>query len=221
MSAQTLPVADNPTSSRKLMRLAGAFYLVIILAGVGGELALRAPLLSAAAPAPAIAANLAQFRASLGADIIMILADIGLALAFFTLLRPVSETAARAALVFRLMQAAMITVGVIFLAAVPALITAGEPALALQLAGQHAIAYDTGLIFFGVNSMIMAWLLCHGTQAPTLLNAGIGLSGIVYVAGGLTRLLAPELVHVLQPAYLLPLVAESWLCLWLLFTRKA
>lgn len=220
MPAQTLVAATSPDSSRPLMRLAGAAYLVIILAGVGGEMALRAPLLSAPAPAESIAANLVQFRASLGADLIMILADIGLALAFFTLLRPVSETAARAALVFRLMQAALITVGVQFLAAVPGLIAAGDPSLALHFAGQHAVAYDTGLIFFGINSGIMAWLLCRSGQTPTLLNAGIGLSGLVYIAGGITRLLAPEMISLLQPAYLLPLAAESWLCLWLLFARR-
>ena len=50
------------------------------------------------------------FRLSLVADVVMMLADIGLALVFFALLAPVQAGLARAAMIFRLMQAGLIDV---------------------------------------------------------------------------------------------------------------
>ena len=67
------------------VRTAGALYLVIILCGLTAEIALRGPLLAGSPPeiAGAIGANLPQFRLSLLADVIMLLADIALALLFW------------------------------------------------------------------------------------------------------------------------------------------
>ncbi len=200
------------------VRSAGALYLVIILCGLTAELVLRAPLMGEtdAQSARSIAAAIPAFRASLGADLLMIAADIALALLFFELLRPVSEALARAAMVLRLVQAVLIAAGLAGLATVPGLVAAGEVALAGQMLALHATGYDLGLIFFGGNALIMARLLVRSGGMPRAIPAGIALSGLVYISGGLARVLAPDLLPLIQPAYLVPMLAETALCLWLL-----
>ncbi|WP_425098901.1 DUF4386 domain-containing protein [Tropicibacter sp. S64] len=199
-----------------LPRTAGALYVLIILCGLSAELLLRGPILGSA---ETLAAHLPTFRLSLLADLAMILADVALALIFFTLLRPVSEPLARAAMVLRLMQAALIAMGLVLLAGVP-LALETQPDTAMLLTRMHGIGYDIGLIFFGLNSLIMAWLLCKAAGVPQVILAGIGLSGLVYIAGGLTRLAAPALTEPMQIAYVIPMLSESALALWLLIAGR-
>lgn len=211
--------ASMAPQSAVLERSAGALYVVIITAGLTSELALRGPLVASADPAAAIAAHLPAFRASLLGDLTMILADIALALIFFALLRRISEGLARAAMVLRLMQAALIGMGLVLLAGVP-IVLPQDPALALHLTQMHVAGYDIGLIFFGVNSLIMAVLLSRAGGVPKIIAAGIGGSGLVYIAGGLARIAAPNLLAPLQYAYALPMLAETALALWLLITGR-
>ncbi|MFW2542084.1 DUF4386 domain-containing protein [Primorskyibacter sp. 2E107] len=199
-----------------LPRTAGALYVLIILCGLSAELLLRGPILDSA---DTLAAHLPAFRLSLLADLTMILADIALALIFFTLLKPISEPLARAAMVLRLMQAALIAMGLVLLTGA-ALALPTLPQSAMLLTQIHAAGYDIGLIFFGINSLIMARLLCDAGGVPRLICAGIGVSGLVYIAGGLARLAAPGLGEALQPAYAIPMLSESALALWLLITGR-
>lgn len=191
---------------------AGLLYLGIILLGISAEAALRGPLIdwsSDTATAQAIAANLGQFRLSILFDLTMAAFDIALAVMFFTMLRPVGDTLALAAMVFRLMQAAIIGGNVLALWAAS---TATTP---LPDLARHAAGYDLGLFFFAINSALMAVLLLRA-GAPRLIGLGIGAAGLVYMAGSLTRFLAPALNATMQPAYLVPVVAETALMVWLL-----
>ncbi|MGP6086533.1 DUF4386 domain-containing protein [Antarctobacter jejuensis] len=203
-----------------LTRSAGALYLVIILCGLTAELALRGPLLQGSPEqvAAALSLGLPRLRLSLLADVVMLLADILLALVFFTLLRDRSEALARAAMVFRLGQAVLIGASLIALASAPALL-ADAPRMAVHMTQMHSLGYDIGLILFGVNSLIMARLLWLGT-VPRLLTFGIAAAGLVYLTGGLLRLAAPMAFDLFQPAYLVCILAESALCLWLLITAR-
>lgn len=208
------------TQNAPLTRTAGALYLVIILCGLTAELVLRGPLLSGTPDriAAALADNLPVLRASLLADLTMLLADIALALVFYALLRARSEGLARAALVFRLGQAVLIGASLMALASVPALL-ADAPRIAVHMTDLHAIGYDIGLILFGVNSLLMARLLSLGA-VPRSLALGIAAAGLVYLVGGVLRLTAPGLFEAFQPAYLVCILAESALCLWLLIAAR-
>ncbi|SNS21320.1 DUF4386 domain-containing protein [Antarctobacter heliothermus] len=212
--------AHNPTQNPALTRSAGALYLVIILCGLTAELALRGPLLQGAPDqiAAAMAAQLPQLRLSLLADVIMLLADITLALVFFSLLRDRAPALARAALVFRLGQAVLIGASLMALASAPALLD-DLPRMAVHMTDMHALGYDIGLILFGVNSLIMARLLGLG-DTPRIIAGGIAAAGIVYLTGSLLRLTAPGLSAAFEPAYLVCILAESALCLWLLITGR-
>lgn len=215
----TLTATHAPDAT---VRVAGLLYLVIILCGLGAELALRGPLLAGGPEqiAAAVEAAPGRFRLALLADLVMLAADIALALVFFALLRGVSASMALAAMVLRLMQAVLIGAALVLLSALPFALEAGEAQTAALLAHLHANGYDVGLVLFGGNSLIMAWLLTRSGGVPRLIATGIGLSGLVYIAGGVARLAAPEALEVIQYAYALPILAESALCLWLLITGR-
>ena len=198
-------------------RLAGLCYLVIILCGVGSEVALRGPLIdlsSAEGTARAIAAETMRFRLSILADVVMALADAALAVLLFLMFRSVSAGLALTAFVFRLLQSGLIAAGLMNLQAA---LLVSDVDLALSFIALHAYGYDLGLFFFAVNCLLTAQLIIRSAWVPRILGLGIGLSGLVYLTGSLLRFAAPELQALVAPAYLLPLIAETAFCLWLLF----
>lgn len=206
----TLPITPGQ------IRLAGLCYLIIILCGVGSEVALRGPLIdfgSAEATARAIEAEPLRFRLSILADVVMALADAALAVLLFMMFRPVSNGLALAALVFRLLQSGLIAAGLLNLQAA---LLVDDADLALSFVTLHAYGYDLGLIFFAVNCLLTAKLILLSGFVPRVLGVGIGLSGLVYLTGSVLRFAAPELHGFVAPAYLVPLVAETAFCLWLL-----
>ena len=209
------PVRDTP-----VVRLAGALYLVIILCGISGEL-VRSQLLPSGTPtADAIAAHLTSFRLTIIADTLMAMADVALAIVLFKLLRPAGHLLASLATAFRLTQAAVIGASLILLSGVPGLAQAGDDTTIRMLITMHASGYDIGLLFFGVNALMMSALLRRSGGVPKVIAWGIGGAGLVYLTGSYLRLLAPDMITAFQPAYLLPLVAETALCLWLLIRAR-
>lgn len=201
-------------------RFAGLCYLIIVLCGVGSEVALRGPLIdlgSAEETVQAITAETLRFRLSIMADVVMALADAALAVLLFLMFRPVSAGLALGALVFRLLQSGIIAVGLLNLQAALIVDNAG---LSLSFITLHAYGYDLGLIFFAVNCFLTASLIINSGFIPRVLGIGIGLSGLVYLTGSILRFLAPDLHGLVVPAYVLPLIAETAFCLWLLILPR-
>ncbi len=204
-------------------RLAGLAYLVIILCGVWAEGVARPGLIiagDAVETSAAVLGSLVMFRASLVADTVMALADVTLAVLLFRLLWNAGPGLALAALAFRLVQATLIGASLIALALVPDLAEAGQADLALMMTALHGTGYDIGLIFFGVNCLLMAVLLRRSGGVPGAIAYGIGAAGLVYLAGSYLRLIAPDLYPAFEPAYAVPLLAESAFCLWLLIRGR-
>jgi len=153
-------------------RIAGLLYLVIIVCGISAEVILRGPLIDlmdASGTAEAILASLGRFRLSVAFDLIMAVADAGLAVLLFVLFRPVAPTLALAAMVFRLVQSVVIGANLMNLQAALLLLTGGQETAALAL-GQadamsllflnlHGHGYDLGLVFFGINSLMTGTLI--------------------------------------------------------------
>ena len=201
-------------------RAAGGLYVLIIMMGVTSEFALRGPFLASASPTAAIAGDPTAFRLSLLGDVIMMLADIALALLLYDLLRARAPAVARAAMIFRLIQAALIGMGLIALTLVPDLASQGATEAVTTILSAHANGYDVALIFFAVNTALTTWLLARGGVVPRLLTTGLMAAALVYVTGGVLRLIAPDLIPGFQPAYLIPLLAETSLALWLLIAGR-
>lgn len=196
-----------------LPQIAGLAYLGIIVLGLGAEVGLRMPVTTADDPAAMLATRLPQWRVALAADVIMATLDIGLALILYRLFRRFGHDLALTALVLRLVQMAIIA------AHLPLLISAIQAPDPTELIERHALGYDLGLWFFGLNALIMAMLL---QRAGIRWLAGlIAMAGIVYLTGSLTRFVAPDVNALVQPAYLVPVIAELSFALWLLLSSAA
>lgn len=209
-------------------RLAGVLYLVIIIAGLGAELGLRGPLIDlqdAGATAAAILDAPGQFRLAIAADLVMALCDAGLAILLYLMFRIASPGLALSAMVFRLIQTVLIAANLIMLQAAWLLIFGADKladanALALILLDLHGHGYDLGLVFFGVNSLIMGLLLCRSGLFAKIFGAGLAIAGLVYLVGSGLRFFAPEWSAAFAPAYLLTILAETAFCFRLLFQRN-
>lgn len=199
-------------------RTAGALYLIIILCGVWAEGVVRGGLITSdpAATAANIAAGETLFRLGFTADTVMAMADVALAVLLFLIFHPVSLPVALLAAAFRLTQTAILGGNLIRQQEALLALEAGDPATMARLLEAGSLGYDVGLLFFGINCLLTAWLICHSGFLPRWLAPLIGLSGLVYLAGAYIRFLAPGWAENFTPAYLIPLIGETAFCLRLL-----
>jgi hypothetical protein len=205
-----------PAATPTMFGFAGLLYLVIILFGISSEVLLRGPILAAGTPqavADAIAARPVLLSLSIAADAGMVLADTGLAVLLFLILRPINAGLALAAMVLRLMQGAVIASGLLLLFAAQRPEFTGQ---ALALMELHGIGYDVGLVFFGVNALLTGLLLWRLAGAARWIGLCIVASGFVYLMGSALRLAGPAASEAFAPAYGVPVLAESAFCIWLL-----
>ncbi|MBE0643937.1 MAG: DUF4386 domain-containing protein [Bacteroidetes bacterium] len=210
-------------------RIAGILYLIIIVFGIFAEVFIRSRLIvpnDAAVTAGNLLASEGLYRIGFLADSIMFLSDIALAVLFYILLRPVNRTLALVAMFFRLTQAAVLAFNLLNYHA-PLLILNGTEyqsafgaeqvqALSSLFLELHSYGYDLGLLAFAVHCLILGYLIARSGYFPRILGMLIGAAGLTYLIGGYTRFLFPEYVSLISPIYIIALVAELSLCLWLL-----
>ena len=99
-----------PDQARRLGRLAGLLYLIVLVAGAPPELLVRVPIASedgVAATADAIRDRADLFRLAAFSDVVNIVAFLGVALVLYGLLRRVHAGAARAMLTFNTVSVAI------------------------------------------------------------------------------------------------------------------
>lgn len=208
-------------------RLGGLLYLIIIVCGIWSEGFVRSALVMPGDPtatASRIQGAMGLFRLSFVADTIMALADVGLAVVLYVLLRPVSRPLALMAMAFRLVQAAVLGANLLNQSAVILLLSdtglafdpSARDSLALLFAQGHSFGYDIGLLFFGVNCLVTGYLVYVSGFLPRVIGALVVATGPVYLIGSYLRFVAPPAAEVFQMMYLLPVIAESAFCLWLL-----
>jgi hypothetical protein len=215
-------------TARGAARTAGIAYLLIIASGVFAEFFVRGRLVvagDAGATAANIMASESLFRLGLASDLVMIASDVLVAVAFYVLLRPVSQPLALLAAALRLVQASVLGANMLnhatalqyvsgadYLAAVA---PAELHALALRALEAHAVGYQIGLVFFGAACLVLGHLLFVSRYVPRVLAVLLVCAGGVYLVGSLVTLLAPRYESGLMPLYVVPFVAELVLALWL------
>lgn len=223
-------IADQKEMSPRLLaRFAGVLYLLIIVFGLSGELFIRANIIvsgDAAATAANISASESLFRVGFLTDSIMILCDVALAVLFYILLRPVSKVISLAAMCFRLVQSAVLALNLLHYHAAILLLTDSGNTAAFGVAPLEALAsffldlythgYDLGLLLFGANCLLLGWLVYRSKYFPKFLGILVMAAGLVYLTGSYIRFLAPNFVDAFAPIYLVPVISELSLCLWLL-----
>jgi hypothetical protein len=217
-------------SPQTYARIGGVLYLIIIAAGMFGELFVRGPLIvsgNAAATASHIPESIALWRAGIAGDIVMHMCDIGVMLVFYVLLSPVNRNIALFALLSNVVQTSVLVANKLnlliptFLLGDAEYLKAFTPqqlqALAYVSLKTHNHGFGLGLIFFGMTCIALGYLIIRSGYLPKMLGMGMQLAGVCYLINSFVLVLLPELAPRLIPAILLPpFVAELSLALWLL-----
>jgi len=235
MSTTTLDLSTTdrthtPDRTRRLARLAGLLYLVVLVTGAPPELLVRVPLAaegSAGAVADAIRDNAALFRLAAFSDLLNMAAFLGVALVLYGLLRSVHAGAARAMLVFNAVSVAVMAINTVnhlaaWLFATSTELTASMGAatadgLAATFLELHGIGFSIAEIFFGLWLFPLGWMLWRTRAVPRPI-AGLLMVGTVgYLANVTATFLSPDLSTALTPVFTTPpALAETALLVWLL-----
>lgn len=215
---------------QRYARLGGVLYLIIIAAGLFGELVVRGSLVvpgNAAATATNILQSRYLWRAGIAGDLLMHICDVGLMLVFYVLLRPVSQNLARLAILFNLVQTCTLVVNKLNLV-VPLFLLGDAPSLKAFTPEQlqalsyvsirtHDYGFGFGLIYFGVECVIVGYLIVRSLYFPKALGVMMQIAGVCYVVNSFALILYPPVGARLFPFILLPpFVAELSMALWLL-----
>ncbi|HOY04729.1 MAG TPA: DUF4386 domain-containing protein [Saprospiraceae bacterium] len=213
----------------KTARIGGILYLLIIIAGVLGGM-VRSQLVlpdDLTATAKNLLASESLWRASIAGDLIMHICDIPLILILYILLRPVNRNLALLAVLFNVVQTIVLVVNKLNL--VTALFPLGGALYlnAFQPQQLHVMAYlaikahgyglGVGLIFFGIECLIVGYLIVRSGYLPKILGVLMQIAGLCYLTNSFVLLLAPAVSDMIFPAILIPaFIAELSLALWLL-----
>lgn len=220
----------STVSPQAYARAGGVLYLVIVAAGLFGELFARGRVVvpgDAATTAARIADNLPLFRAGIAGDVVMHMCDVGLMVVFYVLLSPVSRSIALFAVLSNLVQTSVLVTNKLNLLLPTFLLADAETLKAVPTEQLEALAYlslelhgygfGLGLIFFGMTCIALGILIFRSAYLPKALGVGMQIAGGCYLVNSFVLILAPELSSLLFPAILLPpFVAELALALWLL-----
>ena len=215
-------------ATERLARATGLLYLVVAILGMfAGTVSTTLVAGDAAATADNVLASLALVRESLVAWIIVLFADVAVAITFFVLLKPISLTLSLLAAAFRVVYAAIQGINLLNLFNALFLLTnAGYGAgfgpgqvnaLALFSLAAFGTGFRIGLVFFGAHLIALGYLLVASRYLPRVISSLVVAAGIGYLADSLGRLLVPDYSAIATAVLLTPAVAgEVGLTVWLL-----
>lgn len=231
---------DINFSNKNLARLTGLFYFLIIFAGLFSGMVVRGNLIdptNADLTLNNIIQNESMFRLGFLGDLLMVISDVVVSLLFYYLLRSVNKTVAVFAAGFRLLQSAILGAN---------LINLFKPILMIQGAGQlppaelDALANDMMLqmqtfdygylisgVFFGINCLLMGYLLFKADFFPVLLGIMMTVAGFGYLFNCVANFAVPSLIEISEMGMLFTaVISELALCLFLIIkginsTREA
>ncbi len=217
------------TSPRLRARMAGAFYLLTIAAGLFAELFVRGALVvrdDAAATAANIQAHETLYRLGLAADLVMLVCYVAVTLLFYGLFKPLSKSLSLLAAFYSLAGIAVLAAnslnhlaplvylgGAQYLSAFDA---SQLQALALTSLRMHARGYTVSGVFFGTYMLLLGYLIFRSDFLPRTLGVLMAAGGLSFLANSFAVILLPALVARLPDFGMLGGIAELALSLWLL-----
>jgi Domain of unknown function (DUF4386) len=211
------------TSPQIYARIGGVLYLFLILVGMFAVIFVRDNLIvsgDATATANNIRDSQLLWRIGIAADLIMHVCDVPIMLVIYVLLRPVNKNLALLALLFNLIQTAVLVANKLNLIA--ALFQSGsmEPQLHEQVylsLKLHDIGFGIGLIFFGFTCLVNGYLIFRSGYLPRTIGVLMQIAGLCYLTNSFALLLVPGFANIIFPWIMMPcFVAELSFCLWLI-----
>ncbi len=218
-------------STKKIARIAGLLYLIIIVCAGFSEGFVRSSLIvpgDAAATANNIMASERLFRLGFVTDLIAFLSDAVVAILFYVLLKPVSKTVALQAAALRLLAhpaiaslnllnhflALQLLNGADFLTVFD---TNQLYALVLLFLDAHTYGYLIGGAFFGVHLLVLGYLLYKSNLFPGILGVLLVVASFGYLTESFGNFLFPAYEEILAWIVAVPaVIGELSLTLWLL-----
>jgi hypothetical protein len=216
-------------SPRFKARIAGALWLMVILAGgfafvIGSKMIGRD---DAAATATNILASESLFRLGFVADLIAGACYVGVTVLLYHLLKPVSRSLSLLAAFFGLAGVAI--GGAISLIRLAPLVllrggqyssafTTGQlQAMALMSLKVYGQGFLIAMVFFGVQCFLLGYLIVRSTFLPRILGVLLAIGGSSYIISSFATFLSPAFGARLAP-FILPaaILGEGSLTLWLL-----
>lgn len=219
---------NSESSPQLYARIAGILYLIIIMAGMFGEIFVRNKLFISGDP-DSTANNIVNseflWRLGITGDLVMQVCDLPVMIILYFLLRPVSKKLALLNLSFNLIQTAVLVANKLNLLA--ALFFLGNAnylksfnpeqlhTLSYMAIKVHDFGFGVGLIFFGFVCLFEGYLIFKSGYFPKVLGILMSIAGLCYLTNSFALLLAPELSSI---ALLIPcFIAELSFSFWLIF----
>ena len=217
-------------STRNLARLAGVLYLLVAIFGGFAQMGARASVLvtgDAAATAANIRASEAIFRFGFVADVINVVAFLGVALLLYAILAPVNRRWAGAFVAFNAIAVAIMGVDLVNHAG--ALIVATDPTYAATLGAEaadslaalflelHRYGYLVAEVFFGLWLLPLGYVVFRSGMFPRVLGAGLVIGSAAYMVSFILDVTSPGFSSSLAVLVAMPAaIAEVSFLLWLL-----
>jgi hypothetical protein len=218
------------TSPQVFARVGGIAYLIIILAGLFGEMFVRNSIVVSGDPeatANKLMASPLLWRIGIAGDLIMHVCDVILIVALYVLLKPVNKSLALLAMLFNLIQTAVLVANKLNLL-IPLFLLGDadyqksfDPqqlqAVSYLSIKAHGYGFGIGLIFFGFECLVLGHLILKSGYLPKTIGILMQIAGLCYLVNSFSLLLAPRFADLIFPAVLIPsFIGELSLCLWLL-----
>lgn len=224
MSATNAP----DLAQARAAKIAGALYVITNATAIAG-LAIRSLVASSGDATTAgqqIMSGERLYRISIVLDLVTVGGVVALVWALYVLLRPVSKDLALLAVLFRIIENAVLAVTAVSMLlalrilARPDYLNTFEPiqldSLSRLARGTQGLGFTVGFIFLGLGSTIFAYLLLKGRYVPRWL-AGWGIfASSLFVLCTLLMIVFPSAAQVLQIVSFAPMgIYEVGLGAWL------
>ena len=229
MSAEAAPYRLEP-EQHTAAKIAGIFYLLMMITGVSAEFYFRARLDLAGDAlhnAASFAASERLFRIGTITDLITFADDVVLVWALYIVLRPVSRNLALLALCWRLIECAINAVIMLNDFVAMRLMSGADylevfntrqlQALARLFINVQGEGFSIGFVFFGLGSAVFAYLWFKSHYIPRLLAAWGVFSAVVVAVVTLVIMVFPTLGDAVFPFHFVPVfIFELTMGFWLL-----
>jgi len=217
-------------TNKKLARIAGLFYLIVIGTGLFAEVFVRQALRVSGDPiatAHNIQASEMLYRWGFVADLSNFIIGLPCILIFYILFKQVNKYLTILAIFFVIIQTAIIAVNLLNQAS-PLLFLGGGQYLKsfqpdqLAMLSNHALdlqaqGYAIGLVFFGFYCLIIGYLIVKSTFLPRILGILYCLAGVCYIINSYALFLSPDFARTLFPYIMIPsFIGEFSVSAWLL-----
>ncbi len=224
--------AFQDPASRPFAQLAGSLYLLIGIAGVFSIIWVPAQLTVSGDPsgtAALIAQRPGLLAAGVGADVVLMIAEIMLTVMLYAMFRSYGNVLALSAAAARLIMVAVMAAMLLPEAGILALVSQDAPFVALDEGQRAELAWvlreihDSGIlvwqVFFTMHLWLLGVLAWRSECVPRLLAGGLAIGGTGYLAASVHAFHFPQLTALgtaVTALLAVAALAEIGFAIWLL-----